>query len=156
MSYTEQQKESRRQAAQRWRERNPEKLREMRKALWRDNPDKVRKWSKNWQEIPANRATVLVRCRMFKARKKGIPYDEAALYEFAATPSLNCELCGVCFDFIHGAGKKQNGPSIDRIVNSLGYVRGNLAYLCNRCNQMKGHGTADDHRRIAEFIERAR
>lgn len=44
-------------------------------------------------------------------------------------------------------------PSLDKIIPEKGYTKGNVAVICYRCNVIKSFGTAEEHRRIAEFIE---
>jgi hypothetical protein len=46
-----------------------------------------------------------------------------------------------------------NSPSLDRIVPELGYVPGNIAVISHRANTIKSKGTAEEHRRIADWID---
>jgi hypothetical protein len=46
-----------------------------------------------------------------------------------------------------------NSPSLDRIVPELGYVPGNIAVISKRANTIKSTGTAEEHRRIADWID---
>lgn len=46
-------------------------------------------------------------------------------------------------------------PTIDRIDNSKGYIIGNCKVISWRANRLKGDGTAEEHERIADFIEGA-
>lgn len=46
-----------------------------------------------------------------------------------------------------------NSPSLDRVRPDLGYVPGNVRVISNRANLIKNDGTADEHRRIAAYIE---
>jgi hypothetical protein len=46
----------------------------------------------------------------------------------------------------------ENGPHLDRIVPSLGYVVGNVAFISNRANRIKGEGTMVEHYAIADWI----
>ena len=47
-----------------------------------------------------------------------------------------------------------SSPSLDRLVPALGYVKGNVQVISWRANKLKGEGTAEDHRLIAEWMER--
>lgn len=50
-------------------------------------------------------------------------------------------------------GKRDlNSPSIDRIDNSKGYIRGNVAVISYRANMIKSIGTADEHEAIAKWM----
>jgi hypothetical protein len=44
-------------------------------------------------------------------------------------------------------------PSLDRIIPELGYVAGNVAWLCYRCNSIKRDATADELRAIANWLD---
>jgi hypothetical protein len=44
-------------------------------------------------------------------------------------------------------------PTLDRIDNRKGYVRGNVAVISARANNLKGDATAAEHRRIAEWMD---
>lgn len=47
-----------------------------------------------------------------------------------------------------------NSPSLDRIDSSKGYVKGNVAIISRRANQGKSNLTSDEHRLIAEWMDR--
>jgi len=49
--------------------------------------------------------------------------------------------------------KKNNSPSIDRIVPALGYVRGNVALLCWRCNNLKRDATAAELQKVVDWMK---
>jgi hypothetical protein len=52
-----------------------------------------------------------------------------------------------------GKGQKHDGsPSLDRIDNTRGYIKGNVKVISSRANQIKSDGTAEEHIRIAEYI----
>jgi hypothetical protein len=44
--------------------------------------------------------------------------------------------------------------SLDRINNDLGYVKGNVAVICWPCNSNKRQYNAEQHRMIADYIDR--
>lgn len=46
-----------------------------------------------------------------------------------------------------------SSPSLDRINSQLGYLRGNVEWVSLRANRLKGDGTAEEHLRIAEWLE---
>lgn len=129
-----------------------------------DNPDfyKDRYWedaerakahSRKWQEIPENRVSVLIRNRIADARKNNLPFDRDALLGLLDGPIDHCQLCSKKLNYSFIKGTRPDGPSIDRVIPIRGYVSGNIAILCNACNVKKGAATADEHRRIADFIE---
>jgi len=65
-------------------------------------------------------------------------------------PIFGCELNY----FSDATCDRLKAPSIDRIDSSKGYVPGNVAVISYRANRIKNDGTADDHRKIAEYIDK--
>lgn len=71
----------------------------------------------------------------------------------------SCPCCGQKFS-IDPAYKRRRrinprGPTIDRLIASKGYVAGNVAVICFRCNELKRDATAKELRQIADWLERA-
>lgn len=52
------------------------------------------------------------------------------------------------------AGPLDSSPSLDRIIPELGYVPGNVRIISNRANRLRGDGTAEELRKIADDAER--
>jgi hypothetical protein len=48
---------------------------------------------------------------------------------------------------------RANVASLDRIDPSKGYVKGNILVVSYRANLLKGNGTAEEHRKIGEFLK---
>ena len=51
-------------------------------------------------------------------------------------------------------GPQRSSPSLDRINNTLGYVKGNVEVLCWRCNMLKNNATAGELRTILRWLEK--
>jgi len=45
-------------------------------------------------------------------------------------------------------------PSMDRLIPDKGYTKENSLVICYRCNVIKSFGSAEDHRMIADFIDK--
>lgn len=54
-----------------------------------------------------------------------------------------CPYLGTKIDLSLGRGRLPNGPSIDRINNKRGYVRGNVQVISSKANTMKADATID-------------
>ena len=48
---------------------------------------------------------------------------------------------------------RANVVSLDRIDSLQGYVKGNILVVSYRANILKGNGTADEHRKIGNFLK---
>lgn len=114
------------------------------KTYYERHPEKVASASLRWRR--ANPVFQLVSGAKMRAKKKGIPF------EISAADIAIPEICPVLGIKLHrGAGRTDCSPSIDRINNSLGYVRGNVLVISWRANRLKGDGTLAELRAIADF-----
>mgnify|MGYP000437988461 CR=1 FL=1 len=85
-----------------------------------------------------------------RARAKGIPFDLDT--GDLILPAV-CPVFGTPLKL--GEGKMTNdSPSVDRIDNSKGYVKGNVVVVSNRANTMKKAASIAELRRLADFYER--
>lgn len=86
-----------------------------------------------------------------RAKKKGIIWNLDI--SDISIPS-NCPICGCNVFSAKGKTNFANhSPTLDRVVPSLGYVKGNVAVICAGCNTIKNFGDADRHRKIADYID---
>ena len=67
------------------------------------------------------------------AKEKGVIFD---LPNADCLPEIpdDCPLCGQAME---PGGKRNNSPSLDRILPGLGYVVENLWWVCHDCNRQK-------------------
>lgn len=63
----------------------------------------------------------------------------------------HCPILGIELDYFHNY-RQDNSPSFDRIDCSKGYVKGNVAIISYRANRIKNNGSAEEHQRIAEWL----
>jgi hypothetical protein len=63
-----------------------------------------------------------------------------------------CPVLGIPI-FVGGLVSKDNSPSLDRIDNTKGYIKGNVMVISYRANAIKNYGSAEEHRLIAKYIE---
>jgi hypothetical protein len=69
----------------------------------------------------------------------------------------HCPVLGIPLKLFTGgpAGRRNfNGPSVDRIDNSKGYIRGNVIVVSNRANILKSDATIEELIAIAKFYRR--
>lgn len=65
-----------------------------------------------------------------------------------------CPILGIPIDY-ESEGISENSPSFDQIIAGKGYVSGNVCVMSWRANRIKNDGTAEEHRKIAEWLTKA-
>ncbi len=152
------------ETSRRWRLANPDKVREMKRRYYANNAEAQRTRGKIWRA--ANREAVAAkgldwRIRnvnrvMWKdaekrAKKFGLQFDLDV--EDIAVPEV-CPVLGIPLKY--GVGKRTGAsPSLDRLRPELGYVKGNVAVISWRANDLKRDATPDELRRVADWYEDA-
>lgn len=53
---------------------------------------------------------------------------------------------------LNAKSQDPHGYSLDRVDNTKGYVKGNVAVMSYRANRLKNDGTAEDHEKIAVWM----
>ena len=53
-----------------------------------------------------------------------------------------------------GFHNKQNVPTLDRIDNTKGYIKGNIEIISSKANRLKNNGTIDDFERIINYMKK--
>lgn len=107
-----------------------------------------RRWKRN------NIGKVLFMSARNRARKSGWAFN---LKMSDIVVPERCPILGIKLVAHCGTRNKKypNSPSLDRIDSSKGYVRGNIAVVSWRANEVKKNGTAAEHRKIATWMQRA-
>ena len=102
---------------------------------------------RNWLEADSRRR--VLRAAMNSAKRRNIEIN--IKYDDIVIPK-KCPLLGI--PIIHGVGAKHdNSPSVDRIDNNKGYVKGNIWVISEKANRMK---TDADPKEIAVFAKNIR
>jgi hypothetical protein len=97
-----------------------------------------------------NPALELWRLAKVRARKNGLPFNIEV--SDLSVPEA-CPVLGIAL--VWGCGKRQKdaSPTVDRIVPSLGYVKGNVAVISWRANRIKSDATADELSAVLEYFK---
>jgi hypothetical protein len=88
-----------------------------------------------------------------RAAKRGIQFTLAM--SDVVIPDT-CPCCATKMEMRSGPavnGPLPNSPSLDRLDATQGYVPGNVAVICWRCNNLKRDATADELRTILTWME---
>lgn len=113
-----------------------------------ENKDKVRK-IKQRQHHSHSMAQHLWIGAKRRARENNYPFDieieDIVVPEFC--PLLNIPMFKV------GKVKTSNSPSLDKVIPSRGYVRGNIQVISFRANSLKSDATLDELKSIVRGLE---
>jgi hypothetical protein len=118
-----------------------------------DKAVKIRNREREYMRVRAGtgegyRKLWLSNCK-HRASKKGVPFD--LTLDDLVFPDI-CPILGIPMVMRSGAFH-DNSPSIDRMVPTKGYVKGNVQIISYRANRLKAHGTLDDLRKIVAWME---
>ena len=109
----------------------------------------INMWMKN--HYRARPAEHMLRRAFARARRHGLEFS-LSVDDLLPLPVV-CPVFGVPLRISDG----QQDPwaySLDRIENSKGYVKGNVAVMSYKANRLKNDGTADDHETIAAWMRK--
>lgn len=86
-----------------------------------------------------------------RARKKGLPFE---LELSDITIPVICPLLGILLQPAHNKRPAPNSPSLDRIIPSLGYVKGNVWIISHKANTIKSNASLVELERICRGLRR--
>jgi hypothetical protein len=95
--------------------------------------------------------SVMLREARSRAAALGVPFD-LTLEDIFIPPT--CPVLGIPL-FVSPEGRRgacPNSPSLDRLIPSMGYVRGNVAVVSWRANRLKSDGTSDELQLVAAWV----
>lgn len=87
-----------------------------------------------------------------RAREKNLPFN-IEISDVVIPP--NCPIFGtpLVIGTGSGPGSNPNSPSLDRVIPSLGYVKGNIVVMSMRANAIKQNATAEEILAVGEFVK---
>lgn len=90
-----------------------------------------------------------------RATDKGLPFDLSIDYLCSIFPTDNkCPALGIELSWGDKDGR-ENSPSLDRIIPSLGYVQTNVAWLSEKANRIKTNATTEELFSVANYLKKA-
>ena len=116
----------------------------------------LKKCNRKLQKLPAQRLTDLERAQHARFVRKRqnckhlgleftIPLEEIEWPDF-------CPILGIKLDYF-APYRSENSVSFDRVDNNKGYISDNVIICSWRANRIKNDGTAEEHRRIADYMD---
>lgn len=122
---------------------------------WRERPEVKPKLKENARVYrERHRILNLARGAISRAKKNGLPYDEAFLLSLKTQRPENCRCCHVKlnYSYLGHGGASFDNPSLDRIDAPKGYVVGNVAIVCWRCNAIKRDASLEELELIVSYM----
>lgn len=98
---------------------------------------------------PANWPAMLLRAAKWRAKRAGLEFDISP--EDIQVTSV-CPVLGLKLE-MGGGVDVANSPSLDRVDNSKGYVRGNVRIISHRANALKRDATLAEVEAIARYMQ---
>jgi hypothetical protein len=127
---------------------------------WRENnPNKVNQLNTKARKVSREREPWLWMWRAAKerAKQRNLDFNITPEYLRSIWPDV-CPILGIPLHTNKRMGKGAknlfDSRSLDRIDSAKGYVVGNVAIISYKANVIKNNGTADEHRLIAEWMEK--
>lgn len=123
---------------------HPEKIKEVQKA-WRDK-------NKDYLYNRANNYTAYYLWENAKKRAKQYNRDFTIEISDVIVPEY-CPVLGIKLQINRGI-RKSGSPSLDRIDNKKGYVKGNVRVISMRANWLKRDGSLEEFEKIVTYMKR--
>lgn len=136
-----------------WQYRNPEKARASAKRTRTNNRARISRRGR--EQRRANPQLSVFKSRRIAARRSGIEFT--VRFEEIVWPEF-CPVLGIRLEYTAGRGQWaiDASASIDRVHCDRPYESGNVAVISLRANRVKNNGTAQEHIRIARWMEEQR
>jgi len=140
-------KDKMRSAVNDWRKSNPDLVRDQ---VSRTNQSSIDETGLSYQTAyrRKNRAKAMLHSAKYRAKIKFIEFsitiDDVAIPE-------RCPVFGFLLDTGLNCGRSDYSPSLDRINNNLGYIKGNVLVVSWLANRIKNDATPEQLRTVADF-----
>lgn len=96
------------------------------------------------------RVSMLFLNKMTSAAKRGVPFS--LKLEDIYWPEY-CPVLGLELNYSRKGQAVEDSPSFDRVDPNQGYTPENTRIISTRANRIKNDGTAEEHRKIAAYID---
>lgn len=145
-----------------WKRKHSIKLAERRRELYRQHYGHIARENerKRRERKPfQTRASTMRSGMLGRSKKLKLPFDKDHFtVKFITDWLINTPECPCCGNALDCGYKKVGGvcdasPSIDRIHPEKGYVIGNVAIICWRCNNLKRDADPNELRKVVEWME---
>lgn len=105
------------------------------------------------------RARTMKNSMVQSSKKRNMKYDEDIvnidyIYDFLLS-NKNCQCCGKIYSYKFKFDNSPNldAPSVDRMNNDIGYIKGNIEIICWECNNIKHDGTIQELQVVIDWMK---
>lgn len=126
-------------------EKNKPRIQDYNRRYVAANPVRTKAGQARWRK--ENYIRVKLHAARTRSQKNGWAFDLEE--KDVVIPSV-CPVLGIP---LSSSGEKKNHPSLDRINNAKGYVKGNVAVISHRANLLKSDATIPELRAILAYME---
>jgi len=130
-----------------WKLNNPEKAKEYSRKYYYKNKDKCKLKLIKWREKNHEKA-MLLRAKQ-RAKQKQFEFN---LEPLDIVIPLKCPILDIEIVRNKNDGLKANSPSLDRIDNTKGYIKGNIMVISNKANAMKNSASPEELIKFAQWV----
>lgn len=134
-----------------WRKNNAEKYKQYQDNYRKNNLEKFNATQKKWMASHPERAILI----SVKSRAKRANIEFSLTKEDIMIPAF-CPILKIPIKRQYTnrgkTGPRSNSPSVDRIDNTKGYVKGNVQVISNKANVMKSSATPEELLQFAYWI----
>lgn len=131
-------------------QKTSERAKEARRRYYQKNKGKWNKYKDSYRKDPRLRAKAILTGCKHRATKRGLEFD-LSLEDVFPFPEV-CPVLGIPLNLFNSK-TSPDSPSIDRIDNTKGYVRGNIRVISLRANTLKSNGTTEEFKKIIEYMQ---
>jgi hypothetical protein len=97
---------------------------------------------------------ILIQSSRSRAKRKGVKCDKTEdLLEELYPKTVKAFKCQCCGKILKLRKDWKDGMSIDRVDNEKGYVVGNVALICRRCNFLKNESSLKELKMLVAYVE---
>ena len=146
--YSQKYRQEKKEYYQKYRQENKEYYQEYNKKYYQENKEYYQKYEKEYyKEKPWVRMTIEAK------KRKHLPFNITSEYIKSIWPKDNkCPALGI--ELKQGVIKViDSSPTLDRIDNSKGYIKGNVQIVCNLANRIMTSATADQVIQVGEYFK---
>ena len=135
-----------------WKSKNKDKVNEINRKVKAKRPGMYRKINLEsyHRTAEARWAKIILNSIKGRCARKGIPFD---MSEQDISIPATCPVLGIPVAMQDG-GFKDGSPSVDRLIPSKGYVRGNIRVISYRANAIKRDASLEELEAIVAYLKR--